>query len=97
MGIPRTVHDVRTVRRTAARAGPVGEREAYTRLSQLASEKRRLTEERELWERKVERITRRLTEIDRQMDRMQRHIAEINGEQGLRSPGRAWREIELPY
>jgi hypothetical protein len=91
------VHEVRTVNSTAARAGPVGEREAYTRLTQLVSEKHRLTEEQELWQRKVERITRRLTEIDRQMDLMQRHVAEINGEQGSRSPGRAWREIELPY
>lgn len=80
-----------------ARAGPVGEREAYTRLGQLAGEKRRLMEERDLGQRRIERITRRLTEIDRQANRMQRHVGELHGEQGSRPPGRAWREIELPY
>lgn len=96
MGIPRAVREVPPLRSTAPRAGPVGERDAYTQLSQLAGEKDRLLEERELWQRKVERITRRLTEIDRQMDRMHRQVAEIHGEPS-RFPGRAWREIELPY
>lgn len=91
------MREVRRTPRSRTARGAVGEREAYTRLSQLVSEKRRLTEERELWQRKVERITRRLTEIDLQMDQMQRHVAALHGAHGSRSPGRAWREIELPY
>lgn len=80
-----------------ARAGPGSEPDGYVRLSQLASEKHRLLGEQELWQRKLERITKRLTEIDLHMDRLRRQVSEIHDEQGSRSPARLWREIELPY
>ncbi len=97
MGVPRTVHDIRTARSLPARAGPGSEPDAYVRLSQLASEKHRLMGEQELWQRKLERITKRLREIDLHMDRLRRQVSEIHDEQGSRSPERLWREIELPY
>lgn len=97
MGVPRTAHDIRTARSLPARAGPGSEQDAYVRLSQLASEKHRLVGEQELWQRKLERITKRSREIDSQMDRLRRQVSETHDEQGSRSPGRRWREFELPY
>ena len=91
-GTLRTVQDARTARSLPARLGPGGDHDAYAQLAQLAREKHRLRGERELWQRKLDRITRRLTEIDTQMQRLERHT-----HQPTPPPHPHWREIEFPY
>jgi len=96
-GVPRTVQDVRTARSLPGRVAPGGEQDDYARLSQLAREKRRLLAEQELWQRKLERITTRLTEIDSQTGRLSRHMPPVHDGQPPRPPRQLWQEIEFPY
>lgn len=97
MAIPRTVHDIRTARSIPARVSSASEQEAYARLSLLATEKHRLMDERKIWERKLERIEKRVREIDQQMDQLGHQVSEIN-KQGVASSSRAlWHEVELSY
>ena len=96
-GAPRTAQYVRPARSIPARVGPGSEQDAYVRLSQLAREKHRLHGEQELWQRKLDRITKRLTEIDSQMDWVRRQVPEMQEEERSRFPGRLWQEIEFPY
>ena len=53
--------------------------------------------EQELWQRKLGRITRRLTEIDSQMERLNRQVPSAHDEQKPRPPRRLWQEFEFPY
>jgi hypothetical protein len=69
-GVLRGVADARTARSLPVRVGPGGEREVYAQLAQLARERQRLAGEHDLWQRKLTRITRRLTEIDSQIQRL---------------------------
>jgi hypothetical protein len=69
----RGVADARTVQSLPVRVGPGGEREVYAQLAQLARERQRLAGEQDLWQRKLERITRRLAEIDSQIQRLDHH------------------------
>jgi hypothetical protein len=94
---PRTVQDVRTARSLPARATAGSEHDAYARLSQLARERRRLLEEQALWQRKLERITRRLAEIGAQTERLNRQPPPAGHDQAPRPGGAPWQEIEFPY
>ena len=96
-GVPRTVADVRTARSMPARSGPGGEQDAYAVLGQLARERRRLLQEQELWQRKLERITRRLAEIDAQAGRLSRLVPPAHDRQAPRPRRQRWQEIEFPY
>ena len=78
-------------------ARPGREQGAYARPGQLARERYHLLEEQELWQRKLGRITRRLTEIDSQMERLNRQVPSAHDEQKPRPPRRLWQEIEFPY
>ena len=96
-GVPRTVQDVRTARSIQARSGAGGEQDAYAVLGQLAREKRRLLQEQELWQRKLERITRRLAEIDAQAGRLSRAMPPVHGRQAPRPSRPRRHEVEFPY
>lgn len=85
--VPRAVRDIRT-----APSMPGG---AWR--GQLARERYHLLEEQELWQRKLGRITRRLTEIDSQMKRLNRQVPSAHDQQKPRPPRRLWQEIEFPY
>ena len=92
-GSLRGVADARTPRSLPARIGPGGERDVYARLTQLARERQRLAGERDLWQRKLDRISRRLAEIDTQMQRLDRRAQQVDP-----SPtGPPRREIEFRY
>jgi hypothetical protein len=97
-GVPRTVADVRTARSMPARPGPGGEQDAYAVLGQLARERRRLRQEQDLWQRKLERIATRLAEIDAQAGRLSRLVPPVHDAAPPR-PSRQhhWQEIEFPY
>lgn len=56
-----------------------------------------LLREQELWPRKLGRITRRLTDIDSQLERLNRQVPSAHDEQNLRPPRRLWQEFEFPY
>lgn len=96
-GVPRTVADVRTVRSMPARSGPGGEQDAYAALGQLAREKRRLLAEQELWQRKLERITRRLAEIDAQAGRLSRPLPPVHDRPPPRPSRQRRPQFEFPY
>lgn len=98
MSIRRTVHDIRTVRNIpSVRAGRDTEPALYVRMSRLASEKERLQGEYDNWQRKIEQITKRLGDIDAELDQSSRQLSSIPAEQGSRSAKRLWREIDLRY
>jgi hypothetical protein len=71
--MPRTVTDTRTTRSLPARPGPASEQDTYALLTQLAREKQRLLGEQDLWQRKLQRITARLAEIDSHTQRLRQH------------------------
>ncbi len=94
----RTVQDVRTARSLPGRITPGrSAQDAYARLSQLARERRQILAEQELWQRKLGRISKRLAEIDAQMESLNRHVPPAYDEQMPRPPRRLWQEIEFPY
>jgi hypothetical protein len=95
--VPRAVRDIRTASSMPGGARPGREQGAYARPGQLARERYHLLEEQELWQRKLGRITRRLTEIDSQMERLNRQVPSAHDEQKPRPPRRLWQEIEFPY
>jgi hypothetical protein len=88
----RGVADARTVQSLPVRVGPGGEREVYARLAQLARERQRLAGEQDLWQRKLERITRRLAEIDSQIQHLDRHTPHTSP-----PPTRPHHQTEFPY
>jgi uncharacterized membrane protein YccC len=92
-GSLRGVADARTARSLPVRVGPGGEPDVYARLTQLARERQRLAGEQDLWQRKLERIARRLAEIDTQIQRLQSRT----GQPDPASPRPPWREVEFPY
>jgi len=97
VGAPRTVHDVRSARSLQGRAGRGDEQDAYARLGQLAREKQRLLAEQELWQRKLQRTIKRLTEIASQMELLGRRVPPARQEQMPRPSRRPPQEIEYPH
>jgi hypothetical protein len=95
--VPRTMPDVRTARSLPAGIGARCERDSYVQLSQLARERHRLLAEREIWRRRLDRITRRLTEVDSQMGQLRAQVRQMRDGQRSRSPRRRGQEIEFPY
>jgi hypothetical protein len=64
----------------------------YAQLAQLARERQRLAGEQNLWQRKLERITRRLAEIDSQIQHLDRHTPHTSP-----PPTRPHHQTEFPY
>lgn len=93
---PRTMHDIRTLRSVPSRAAPSNEGAMFLQLHRLASEKLRLEREVELWLRKKERIEKRLSEIEHQMESMRR-ASHTYVESRVSQPKRGWREVTLEY
>lgn len=91
------MHDIRTMRSVATRAGPGTESAAFLQLYRLASERLRLEREVALSLRKKERVEQRLGEIERQMESLRRPGPGITTEARATRPGIAWREITLEY
>jgi septal ring factor EnvC (AmiA/AmiB activator) len=91
--VPRTAQDIRPSRSVPARAGRDSEQASYARLSQLAKEKHHLLGEQEVWQRKLERITKRLGEIDEQMNALRKQVIAFRGELGEHLPGGVAREV----
>jgi chromosome segregation ATPase len=92
--VPRTAQDIRPSRSVPARAGRDSEQASYARLSQLAKEKHHLLGEQEVWQRKLERITKRLCEIDEQMNALRERVIAFRSELGEHLPRGAPREIQ---
>jgi predicted nuclease with TOPRIM domain len=65
MPTPKSLHDLRTMR--SVRTRPVSEVQAYLEMNRLAGERRRLERELEMGSQKIERIQRRLDEIEEQL------------------------------
>jgi hypothetical protein len=95
-GLPRTIQDARTFRSLPRLNSASDESGGYTRLAQLAREKSRLLEEQLLWQRKLDRIRRRLAEIAVQTDQLSRPAA-LGGGRAASTGERLWHEIEFPY
>ena len=95
--VPHVGQDIGTAPSMPGGAWPGRGRGAYARPGQLARERYHLLEEQELWQRKLGRVTRRLTEIDSQMKRLDRQVPSAHDEQKSRPPRRLWQEIEFPY
>ncbi|MDO8673301.1 MAG: hypothetical protein Q7O66_17990 [Dehalococcoidia bacterium] len=97
MGELRTMHDIRTLRSVVTRAAPPDEGAAYLHLHRLATEKLRLEKEVEIWQRKQERIEKRLTEIEQQMANIRPGTGNITVESKINRPQRTLRQIALEY
>ena len=94
----KTMHDVRSLRSVAARATPASEGAVFLQLHRLATEKLRLEREAEQWLRKKERLEKRLSEIEGQMEHLRQACPPgIAVESRLNSPRKAWRPVTLEY
>ena len=85
--VPRTAQDIRPSRRVPARAGRDTEQASYVRLSQLAKEKHHLLGEQQVWQRKLERIAKRLREIDEQMIALRKRVVAFRSDPEEHLPG----------
>ena len=85
--MPRTAQDIRPSRSVPARAGRDTEQACYVRLSQLAKEKHHLLGEQQVWQRKLERIAKRLGEIDEQMNALRKRVIAFRSDPGEHLPG----------
>ncbi len=93
----KTMHDVRSLRSVATRAIPTSEGAVFLQLHRLASEKLRLEREVELWQRKKDRIEKRLAEIEQQMEGLRDVCPSITVESRINSPKSTWRQVTLEY
>jgi predicted nuclease with TOPRIM domain len=62
MPMHKSLHDLRTMRSVKTR--PIGEVQAFIEMNRLTAEAKRLEHELEMWTQKVERIQKRLHEIE---------------------------------
>jgi hypothetical protein len=85
--VPRTAQDIRPSRGVPTRAGLDSEQASYARLSQLAKERHHLLGEQKVWQRKLERIAKRLAEIDEQMNALRQRVMPAPSEPGNAYPG----------
>ncbi|MBI2863116.1 MAG: hypothetical protein HYX94_00950 [Chloroflexi bacterium] len=93
----RTMHDIRTLRSVVTRAVPASEGAVFLQLHRLASEKLRLERQVEIWQRKQERIEKRLTEIEQQMENLRHSDRSVTVESKINRPKKALRQITLEY
>ena len=61
----KSLHDLRTVHSVKTR--PIGEVQAFIEMNRLTAEAKRLDHELEMWTQKVERIQKRLHEIEQKI------------------------------
>lgn len=92
----RTLHDLPR-RSPPLRLRPEAEaHDVYVRLSQLASERRRLEAELRLWRQKTDQVATRLSAVEVAMRQLERRLPE--GAVPEHDPGlRRWREVEVRY
>ena len=92
--VPRTAQDIRPSRSVPGTGRWDSEQASYARLSQLAKERHHLLGEQEVWQRKLERIAKRLREIDEQMNTLRKQVIALRGDRGEHLPGGVAREIQ---
>jgi len=94
---PRAMHDLRGAASRPTRAGPLTEQKAYAALTGLAWERQRLLGQQESWQLRLSRITKRLAEIDVQVQRLRAQLPQTA--RGARPPlrRRSSAEIEFRY
>ena len=63
----RTFRDIKTIRSVKKNRGPLKPEAVFLEMHSLAQEKHRLEREEEIWQTKVDQISRRLREIEHQM------------------------------
>ncbi|MBI4317320.1 MAG: hypothetical protein HY675_02425 [Chloroflexi bacterium] len=97
MAGPKTMHDIRSLRSVATRAIPTSEGAVFLQLHRLASEKLRLEREVELWQRKKDRIEKRLIELEQQMENLRAFAPSLIVEEKVNRPRTAWRQVTLEY
>ncbi|MBI4306771.1 MAG: hypothetical protein HY678_10675 [Chloroflexi bacterium] len=97
MAGPKTMHDIRSIRSVATRAVPTSEGAVFLQLHRLASEKLRIEREVELWQRKKDRIEKRLIEIEHQMENLRTLSPSLTVEEKINKPRAAWRHVTLEY
>ena len=93
----RTMHDIRSLRSVTTRSLPLSESAVFLQLHRLASDKLRLEHEVELWLRKKERLEKRMTEIEQQMDNLRRTSPGVTVESRASAPQRPYRQVTLEY
>jgi len=65
MSMQKSLHDLRTMRSVKAR--PISEAQAFSEINCLTAEAKRLEHELDMWTQKVERIQKRLYEIEQKI------------------------------
>lgn len=91
----RTAQDIRSAPRRSPCPGMVTEQWAYGLLTGLARERQRLLGQQQSWQRRLRQVTRRLTEIDAQAQRLHRQLPETVGRRQVqrRSPPRGGNRV----
>ncbi len=82
----RTAQDSRTARSLPVRLRRGSDQETFARLTELTRERARLLGERDVWQRKLERISRRLAEIDAQVAKVSRLIPAVTAPPAVPGP-----------
>lgn len=93
----RTIHDIRGGGSRSARPGPLTEPAAYATLTQLARERQRLLSQQESSRLRLGRISKRLAEIDGQVQRLSSQLPQIADKAGRPRRRRPVTEIEFRY
>jgi hypothetical protein len=90
----KSLHDLRTVH--SVRTRPVSDIQAYLELNRLAGERKRLERELELGIQKIERIHRRMDEIEEQMHEHMQGLGYTNGSVEAAAPRRDDKQATAP-
>ncbi|MBI4671554.1 MAG: hypothetical protein HY741_07790 [Chloroflexi bacterium] len=97
----KSMHDLRTIR--SVRTRPRGQTQSYIEMHRYAEERRRLEQELQMWTQKIERIQRRLAELD---ELLQTQLAQAQKELLALQPAfiattdeskPAWSQVTLEY
>ncbi len=90
----KSLHDLHTVR--SVRTRPAGQVQAYLEMNRLAGEQKRLERELVMWMQKIERIQRRLIEIEEQMQEHMQELGYTNGSVEAAVPRRDDKQATAP-
>jgi hypothetical protein len=94
--ILKGMRDIRSMRAVGGHSKPNSEEAVYMEMHRLVGEKGRITKELSMWRANVDRLEKRLVDIETQMQEMEKLTAQARLEREVKE-GPEWEEITMTY